>query len=774
VPRAIKDALHLPDELGRSQVDILIEHLGPRKVLLLLDNCEHLISACAEVVEALLAACPHLHILATSREALRCAGEVVWRVPSLTTPTPDAALPVEQLAAYEAVQLFTLLASAARPDFQLTQANAAAVARICARLDGIPLAIEMAAAQVAAMSTQEIAARLDDRFVLLMSGRRAALPRQRTLHATLEWSYSLLTEPERVLLARLAVFADGCTAELAQVVCAQAVCAEGDEQAAGLAPAFPAPGVLHPSDVLPLLIGLVGKSLVVAEIRGEGTRYRLLETVRQYAAEKLAQRGETDILYRRLAAHLTEPKVAPGGFLETDWWQMFLAELGNARELILWARSKAGGADIILRVACAFADFSFNLGYISEPLAWLEEGLATAEGIPAKLRVQGLYKKLVLLMFAGYNIGRWSAEVDELMGLVDPGDTDLNKGTYFLLWGLAAVGRGDLAVAEERFERMRAFAQKASFRFDIGVSLFHQALVRVVRGDKDGAAELLRQSYALGTAPDLAMVLILRPATMLWVDATQSLPWIEHELAQRRSDESFCVGYDSHDAAIGRELQLYVQALLLNGDMARAEVYVRESLDLYRALNLAWSHGYGIAEALLELGRIAWLRDDFGAARAYGEECLELYLRAGDVEHTAQAHTLLGYAALGQDDLDGAAKSLRRGLSLFDELDQPAGTVVALAGLAALAEAQGDPACAARLYGAADVPPQSLLLWLSWALSSLRLASRLLYDHAMAAARPRYAGTPYGAAWAEGRAMSMEQAVEYALAYTHIFWRTHD
>ncbi len=369
----------------------------------------------------------------------------------------------------------------------------------------------------------------------------------------------------------------------------------------------------------------------------------------------------------------------------------------------------------------------------------------------------------MLLMFAGYNLGCWSAEADELITLVDHLDTDL-KCLAFLFPGLAAVGRGDLDVAEHVFEQMRAFSRQASFRYGIGVSLIHQGLVRVARGDKDGAAELLRQAFELRAGPDLQNMPLLRPAAMIWVSATQALALIESELSLWRDDKSVELGYDSKSAVIGRELQLYVQVLLLRGEYARAEACALESLDLFRDLNLTWSHGFGVAEALLELGRIALLRDDPDAARSYGEQCLELYLRTGDMEHVAQAHTLVGYAALELGDLDGGAKRLRRGLSLFSELRQPAGSVVALAGLAALAEARGDMERAARLYGASDVPTESLLLWLSWALWLLRLASRIIYDREMAAARKRYEGTPYAAAWAAGRAMTLEQAVEYALA----------
>ncbi|HYQ36159.1 MAG TPA: LuxR family transcriptional regulator, partial [Mycobacterium sp.] len=272
VPVAVARALGLPDQPGRSTMDTLLRFVRDRQMLVVLDNCEHLLDASAELVVALLGAAPGLTLLATSREPIGVAGEVSWRVPSLSL-------------ADEAVELFVDRARRARPDFAVDNDNAAAVGEICRRLDGMPLAIELAAARVRALSLAEILDGLHDRFRLLTGGARTAVRRQQTLHASVDWSHALLTEPERVLFRRLAVFLGGFDLDAAQ-----AVAGRRD---------------VERYQVLDLLTLLVDKSLVVAENTGGRTRYRLLETVRQYALEKLAESGEADAIRSRHRDHYT-------------------------------------------------------------------------------------------------------------------------------------------------------------------------------------------------------------------------------------------------------------------------------------------------------------------------------------------------------------------------------------------------------------------------------------------------------------------------------------
>ena len=272
VPTTAARALGLPDQPGRSTMDTLTRFIADRQMLVVLDNCEHLLDACAALMVALLEACPELTLLATSREPIGVAGEVSWRVPSLSLTD-------------EAVELFTDRARRARSDFEISDDNAAVVAEICQRLDGLPLAIELAAARVRALSLTEILDSLHDRFRLLTGGARTAVRRQQTLRASVDWSHALLTEPERVLFRRLAVFLGGFDLDAAQ-----AVAGGGDVQR---------------YQVLDQLSLLVDKSLVVAEnVRGR-TRYRLLETVRQYALEKLGESGEADAVRARHRDHYT-------------------------------------------------------------------------------------------------------------------------------------------------------------------------------------------------------------------------------------------------------------------------------------------------------------------------------------------------------------------------------------------------------------------------------------------------------------------------------------
>jgi non-specific serine/threonine protein kinase len=284
VPHQVAKTMDVQDTAGQTLAGALIRALQNRHMLLVLDNCEHLLDACAGLVDGLMHSCARLKVLATSREALGLAGEVAWRVPSLQVPDAHRQFTLQELGINPAVQLFVERATALLPSFTLTERSASATAQICRRLDGIPLALELAAARIVALTPEQIAARLDQRFRLLTGGSRASMPRQQTLRATMDWSYDLLTEPERILLNRLGVFAGGWSLEAAEAVCA----------------AKP----IQQEDVLDLLAQLVSKSLVLADELAEGARrYRLLETVRQYGRVRLLAAGEADAMHQRHAAY---------------------------------------------------------------------------------------------------------------------------------------------------------------------------------------------------------------------------------------------------------------------------------------------------------------------------------------------------------------------------------------------------------------------------------------------------------------------------------------
>ena len=281
VPQAIASVLGAREQPDVSLTETLSNHLRNKNMLLVLDNCEHLIEACAELVETLLRFCPRLRVLATSREALAIPGEAAWPVPSLTLPDLRRIPDIESLSRYESARLFLERITSVNPAFAFEEQDAMAVARVCYRLDGIPLAIELAAARTRVLSVEEISERLDQSFGLLTSGGRTVMPRHRTLRATMDWSYELLTGEEQTLFLRLSVFAGGFTLEAAESICA------GEE--------------IERDEVLELLSHLVDKSLVTAQQKGGETRYRLLEMVRQYARDKF--READDEIKRRHAAY---------------------------------------------------------------------------------------------------------------------------------------------------------------------------------------------------------------------------------------------------------------------------------------------------------------------------------------------------------------------------------------------------------------------------------------------------------------------------------------
>jgi predicted ATPase len=361
VPLAVASVLGLREEAGRPLLTVLTDYLRTRTLLLLLDNCEHLLDACAQLAETLLRSCPQLRILASSREALGVAGEAPFRVPPLRTPDPRQLPELEAFAQYEAVRLFTERATSVLSSFRVTSENMAALAHVCSRLDGIPLALELAAARVNVLRVEQIAARLNDRVRLLTGASRSAVPRQQTLRALIDWSYDLLSAPEQQVLRHLAVFAGGWTLGAAETVCA----GEGLEQ----------------ERVLDVLSRLVDKSLVQAErVLGQEARYGLLETIRQYAVERLAASGAADTIRRRHAAHYLalaeEARRWIGRREQGVWLDRLDLEHDNLRAALGWALG-GGAAEVGARIALALAGHDWSSfwrlrGHGSEALRWLE------------------------------------------------------------------------------------------------------------------------------------------------------------------------------------------------------------------------------------------------------------------------------------------------------------------------------------------------------------------------------------------------------------------
>ena len=371
IPQEIAQTLNVRENSQEKIIETLITYLKTKEPLLVLDNCEHLIRACAHYTEHLLGACPKLRILATSIEALGLFNETIWQVPSLPLPEIHQDLSLKKLREFASIELFYERASNAKPGFALEDRNAASLAQICHQLDGIPLAIELAAARIKLMSLDEIAAHLDDRFSLLTTGSRTAIPRHQTLRATIDWSYDLLTEPEKILLRRLSVFTGGFTLEAAEAVCSQ--------------------GELKQSNVLDLLGRLVDKSLVIAEsisVTGE-TRYRLLETIRQYALEKLAGAGEAREIrdqhldfFVKLAEQAETYIFGDESGIRFKWLDQ---ELDNIRAAIEWS-TNSGNAVEALKIVGSLVYFWFARGLLaSEWHDHTQKALSRPEGMERTL-----------------------------------------------------------------------------------------------------------------------------------------------------------------------------------------------------------------------------------------------------------------------------------------------------------------------------------------------------------------------------------------------------
>ena len=379
IPQTILSAIGMQEQPGRLPLDALKEHLHEKQALILLDNCEHLVTASAQVADILLGAAPTLKILASSREALGVKGEMTYAVPPLSHPDIKHLPVIQQLSQYEAVRLFIDRAALVSPHFDMNQENAPFITQICYRLDGIPLAIELAAARVRMLSAEQISKRLDDRFRFLTGGARTALQRQQTLRATIDWSYNLLSEPEKTLLCRLAVFSGGWTLEAAEEVCS------GDG--------------IETDQILDLLSHLVNKSLVAVDkhARGDDTRYRILETVRQYAREKLFDTEETSPLRGKHLAYFVKlaEQAEPELFSSNQvlWFNKLDKDLDNFRVALEWSL-RINKGESALRIVGSLGQFWWTHNHLKEGREWIKQ--ATETGGSNSVQAKALYWGSVL------------------------------------------------------------------------------------------------------------------------------------------------------------------------------------------------------------------------------------------------------------------------------------------------------------------------------------------------------------------------------------------
>ena len=480
VPAHVARALNLREEPDRDPREQLVTHLRDAELLLILDNCEHLRDACAELVRGVLSSCPRLRVLATSREVLGVPGELDYPVPPLTVPPPDA--DPDELGASDAVRLFVARARDARSRLADDAAAAAAAARICHELDGLPLAIELAAARAKALSLSEIADRLSDRFGFLISPRRLTAARHRTLKEAMDWSYELLPIDEQRLLARLSVFVGGFTLDAAAAVCL----ADAKEQA------------------LPLLEHLVDASLVVAE-EGDGKmRYRLLETVRRYAAERLEGAGETADMRRRHAeyvlalAEAAEDVLRRRHSLQSRWGSRLHAEYGNLTAALAWS-VETGVVEVGLRIASALARFWVERDYASDADRWLELLLQLADGTPPALRAKASVAAWNVASVRG-DAARAERHARRAVELYRAAPEDAGAAWAFLALGAMHEQRGDWADGRRRLEQALQYHRKAGDEFGVRRSLHLLGNIARETRDVERARALLGEAVVLARA----------------------------------------------------------------------------------------------------------------------------------------------------------------------------------------------------------------------------------------------------------------------------------
>ncbi|GIG87987.1 BTAD domain-containing putative transcriptional regulator [Plantactinospora endophytica] len=633
----------------------LAEALRTRRLLLLLDNCEHVVDSTADIVHRLLATAPGLRILATSREPLGLAGETVWTVPPLTQS--------------DAERLFAERVAANVPGFVVGADNAEDVATICRRLDRLPLALELAATRVRALGVPELSARLDDRFRLLANGHRGVPPRQRSLRAVIDWSWDLLDDGERMVLRRLAVHADGCTLDAAEAVC-------GREQ-----------------DALAPLIRLVDHSLVTV---GDGPRYRLPESVAAYALERLAEAGESEITQLRHHAYYTALAERADAELRGPGQQRWLTRLdqetANLRVALDRAVHRQSPADAT-RLALALVWYWFLRGRLGEARRSLAEVLAVAADLPAHLRAR------VALWHAGFTLlaGADSDAVHGPPGPVSDGDTadptGLARAEWFLGYALFTSG-GDLARSEILVDGALTTFRTVGDRWGIAAAQSTRAKQALMRGD----LAALRSSGEHGHC-------LFEELDDRWGRLHTSYPLAA--LAEITGGYQRAVQIHQDGLRLAEELGLWTEAAdrltglgriaLLLGNVERAGELHR------RAMDLAAEHGYRAGEIHAEIGLALGARREgrFDAAEEHLLAVLDWHRTVEFGPGPALLLAELGFLAELRGDGHTALARHREGLVVARSGGDPRALALAFEGLAGARSLAGQPVAAARLLGAA-------------------------------------------------------------------------
>ncbi|HZC91613.1 MAG TPA: LuxR C-terminal-related transcriptional regulator [Mycobacterium sp.] len=750
VPIAVARALGLPDHPGRSTMDTITRFVADRQMLMVLDNCEHLLDASAAVVVALLGAAAGLRLLTTSREPIGVAGEVSWRVPSLSLSD-------------EAIELFADRARHARPDFVVGDDNVTAVAEICRRLDGVPLAIELAAARVRVLSLTEIVDSLHDRFRLLTGGARTAVRRQQTLRASVDWSHALLTEPERVLFRRLAAFMGGFDLEAAQTICG---------------------GVdVERYQVLDQLALLVDKSLVVTDDHGGRTRYRLLETVRQYAQEKLVESGEADAVRARHRDHYTAMAAlldAPAGSNYEQRIEQANNEIDNLRAAFGWSRENSE-VELVLALASSLQPLWQARGRLREGLTWFDAALTDLEahhpGVTPAVRARALADMATLGLWAGaadspdraqqalaiarelddpvllvraltargyiaayFDAGAAPAYLAEAMGLArDLGDR-WRLSQILVAQVVAALAARDPIAARGAAEEGRDLADAIGDRFDARRCRWYLAVAQLYQGDLAGA---VAQFAAVADEAEAAHDEIWRVDSLYGRSVALAYQG-DIAAARAAADAAIEATAELGGPKAGAAYYALAIAALAAGDAATAQ----------DATEAAWPHVSTLrTTAVLRVldAEAALARGDLLAARRWADEAASA--RTGAL--LSDPLTARARVAIAQGEPDQAERDAHDALAHAAEVEAYLYIPDILECLGTLASEAGSHREAVRLFGATHAMRERI--------GSVRFK---VWDHdyeaSVAALQNALGEKDFDSAWAEGAALSTDEAIAYA------------
>jgi len=704
VPHTVASVLDTPmPEIGTAEA-ALARQLADRRLLLVLDNCEHLLDACARLAAELLRTCPGVVVLATSREPLRVGGEVTWRTPSLALPDLRALPPIDRLAELESVRLFVERAHDAAPDFVLDETTAPAVAEICVRLDGMPLALELAAARTSALAPSQIAGRLDDALRVLDRGSRSAVNRQQTLQATLAWSHDLLDPDERVLFRRLAVFAGSMSLESVEHVC-------GD----GL-------------DAVDMLSRLVDKSLVQVEHTGGIARYRLLDTIRQFADHKLREAGEKaervraqrDFFVAFATAH--DPERAGGVVNDTP--HALDAEHDNLRAAL--SSGVAQDPAVALRLAVSLWRFWLARGHFSEGSRWLAATLAAAPERTATRAKALLCAGALEVRRGGPAARQLDLGVEAVAIMRAAGDDRALAQTLHLAGMLAWVVDDGWQRAVDLVEEGRLLAATAADVGAVASATHTLGVIALARGVGSRAEEHFSEALGLlgGLAADLPPFFYALTPGFSWEPSSAGpprLPFTETVLLFRRVGTDQAVAYTMANLS-------YVAGL--GGDPARARGLLEDSLSAFSRLGDL----HGEALVLCRLANVHRIADELDEATVLLERSLEIRQGLGDRREVGISVMNQGLVAGAKGDLGQADRLLREALLLFDETEDGPGRWGTLLDLGLILLDAGEHERARRVLRQwHNLPPAWTFRPRAWALLTLAALEQRCGDEVAAA-----------------------------------------